>query len=166
MMPNPDHREREEKLERFVHRTLRELPGRRAPRALEQRVLAEIARRAGLPWYRKSFVHWPLAARAGFVTVCAAFVAACIGVVNVATTGSVWVMAGFDPAQFRMVFAPQFLWMENGLAVVHAITGFFEIIGRNIPPLWLYGGLAFIATMYVTLVGLGAAAYKTLCVHR
>ncbi len=166
MIPHSDNREREERLERFVHQTLRELPGRRAPRALEQRVLAEITRRAGLPWYRKDFAHWPVAARVGFMIVCAAFVVACIGAANLAITGSVWMMAGFDPAQFRLAFAPQLLWMENGLAVVHAITGFFEIIGRNIPPLWLYGGLALIATMYVTLVGLGAAAYKTLCVQR
>ena len=36
-----------------------------------------------------------------------------------------------------------------------------ELFNR-IPSLWLYGGLAFVGLMYVTLFGLGAAAYRTL----
>lgn len=146
-------------LERLIHRTLRELPARQAPRSLEQRVLAEVARRAALPWWRKSFTHWPLAARAVFLVLC-------IGVAKLAVMGSVWVMAGFDTAQFREAFADQFAWMQAGLAVVQAITGFFEIIFRNIPPLWLYGGLTLIASTYVTLFGLGAAAYKVIHTRR
>ena len=152
--PNPH-----EKLERALHEALRDLPARPAPRSLEQRVLAEIARRAALPWWRQSFIHWPMAARAVFLV-------ACIGIVKLALMGSVWVMAGFDPAQFREAFTTQLTWLENGLAVVHAVTGSFEIIFRNIPPLWLYGGLAFLAAMYATLFGLGAAAYKTLYAQR
>lgn len=155
MSPTPQNESREQKLERMIHRTLRELPARPAPRSLETRVMAEIARRAALPWWRKSFTHWPLTARALFAV-------ACLGLVKVALMGGVWVMAGFDPAQFREAFAQQFSWMQSGLVVVEAITGFFEIIGRNIPSLWLYGGLAVIATLYVTLFGLGAAAYKAL----
>lgn len=146
-------------LERAIHRTLRELPPRRAPQALEQRVLAEIARRVALPWWRKSFAHWPLVARAAFLVLC-------IGTVKMVLMGSVWVMAGFDPAQFREAFAVQFTWMESGLAVVQAIKGFGEIMLRNIPTLWLYGAAAFIATMYVALFGLGAAAYRTLYAQR
>lgn len=157
MTPSPDPHHREEQLERLIHRTLRELPPRRAPGALEQRVLAEIERRAALPWWRKSFAHWPLGARAVFLLLC-------IGVVKLALMGSVWVMAGFDGAQFREAFAQPVAWMEGALAIVHAITGFSEIVMRNIPTLWLYGGLAFFATMYAALFGLGAAAYKA--IHR
>ena len=156
MNPSP---QRPEDLERFVHRALCELPARRAPRSLEQRVLAEIERRAALPWWRKSFAHWPLAARATFLVVC-------IGVVKFLLLGGVWVMAGFDLAQFRDAFATQFAWMEAGFAVVNAITGSFEIIFRNIPPLWLYGALAIIGSMYAALFGVGAAVYRTLYAQR
>ena len=55
-----------QKLEAAVHRVLRGLPERKAPAGLEGRVLAELARRAALPWWRKSFAHWPAAIRAGF----------------------------------------------------------------------------------------------------
>lgn len=148
-----------DKLERLIHRTLRELPPRRAPHTLEQRVLAEIERRAALPWWRKSFVHWPVAARAAFIVLSA-------GVVKLALLAGVWVMAGFDFAQFRDAFSTQVTWMENGLIVVRAIQDFFDIIVRNIPPLWLYGGLAIIGATYVALFGLGAAAYRTLYARR
>lgn len=159
MTPSPNNPEHEAELERKIHRTLRELQPRPAPRSLEQRVLAEIERRAALPWWRKSFAHWPVAARAVFLV-------GCIGVVKLALMGAVWVMAGFDPAQYREAFAQPFAWMESGFAVVHAIGGFFEIIGRHIPPLWFYGGLGFIAAMYAALFGLGAAAYRAIQAHR
>jgi hypothetical protein len=49
MSPNPENNER--KLERLIHETLRELPARQAPSSLENRVLAELARRTALPWW-------------------------------------------------------------------------------------------------------------------
>ena len=156
MTPSPQNHDN---LERAIHRTLRSLPARPAPRSLEQRVLAEIARRAALPWWRKSFVHWPVPARAGFSVLL-------VGAVKLALMGAVWVMAGFDVAQFREAFAMQFNWMESGFAVVRAIADFFAIMGRNVPTLWIYAGLAFFATMYAALFGLGAAAYKALYADR
>ena len=45
---NPDN------LEQLIDRTLRELPLRRAPRTLETRVLAAIAARQALPWWKRS----------------------------------------------------------------------------------------------------------------
>src|SRR4051794_8580369 len=129
MIPTPDH---DAKLERLIHRTLRDLPSRHAPRSLEQRVLAEIERRAALPWWRKSFAHWPVAARAGFILVSAGFA-------KLAIMLGVWVMAGFDGAQFKEAFAPQFARLDSALLVVNAIGSSFDILFRNIPPLWLYG---------------------------
>jgi hypothetical protein len=151
----PSQPDREKEFERLIHHTLRDLPARSAPRSLEQRVLAEIARRAALPWWRQSFAHWPLAARAVFLV-------ASVGIVKLVLMATVWIMAGFDTQQFRAAFASKVTWMENGLAVVQAVAGVFEIVFRNIPPLWLYGGGAIVATLYVALFGLGAAAYKAL----
>src|SRR5437773_8945657 len=103
MNPSPDH---DERLERVVDRTLRELPPRRAPISLEQRVLAEIARRVALPWWHKSFAHWPVPVRAVFMVVLA-------GVIKLVLIGGVWIMTGFDGAQFREAFATQFTWLES-----------------------------------------------------
>jgi hypothetical protein len=152
MNPSPDP---EQKREQWTRQTLRDLPLRRAPRSLEQRVLAEIERRVALPWWRKSFSYWPMLARAAFVLFCAALA-------RLALMSGVWMMAGFDPAQFRTAFAQPYAWLENGMAVVQAISGFCDIMLRSIPPLWIYSGLVIFAAMYATLFGLGAAAYKAL----
>jgi hypothetical protein len=152
MTPSPNN---EEKLERLIHRTLRELPPRRAPDSLQQRVFAEVQRRINLPWWRKSFAHWPGAAKAAFILLSA-------GAVQLLLMLNGWVKVGVDTSPYKQAVSQQFSWVESGLAIVHAIGGFFEVLFRNIPPLWLYGGLAFFATMYLALFGLGAAAYKVI----
>ena len=43
-----------------------------------------------------------------------------------------------------------------------APTKSLALLGRNMPPSWLDIGLAVGAMLYVTLFGLGAAAYRTL----
>lgn len=151
MTPTPDTHE---KLERLIHRTLRELPARRAPRSLEQRVQAELERRAARPWWHRGFAHWPLPARAAFVVLSA-------GMVKLVLLLATWVAVGFDSTVWRETFAQPIGWMESGLTVIHAIVGFFELMLRNIPPLWLYGGLAFCAVMYGAIFSLGAVAYRT-----
>jgi hypothetical protein len=160
MTPSPDQHE---KLEQLIHRTLRELPPRRAPRSLEARVMAELDRRAALPWWRQNFAHWPVAARVAFLVASA-------GVVKLVLMAVVWTMAGFDNAQFTDAFAPQF-------TVFHAVTDFAGgfvntfantcgAILRSIPLLWVYAGAAAIAAMYAALFGLGATAYRTLYANR
>lgn len=155
MKPLPDPRSSADELEKFVHRTLRDLPARRAPRSLEQRVLAELAHRAALPWWHKSFVHWPVPVRAVFLLASA-------GVVKLVLMATVWAMAGFDAAGLQSAFAQPIAWWESGRTVVNATANFFDVMLRNIPALLLYGGLAFFATMYAALFGLGAAAYRAL----
>ena len=155
MNPHSDPRKSPEQLEQLVHRALRELPARRAPRSLEARVMAELSRRAALPWWRKSFVYWPVPARAVFLL-------ASLAVVKLVFMATVWAAAGFDTAEMQSAFAQPVAWWSSAQTLLHATTNFFEVILRSIPPLWLYGGLAFIATMYAALFGLGAAAYKLL----
>jgi hypothetical protein len=149
----------EQKLERLLHQTLRELPARRAPRTLEERVMAEIARRAALPWWKQNFAHWPMAARIGFMVASAGFA-------KVAIMLAVWITGGFSAAHFHEVFATQYAWFD-ALAVVGAALRDFVVATINgIPPLWLYGGLAVVAALYMALFGLGAAAYRTLYTSR
>ena len=59
--PEPDP------LTAWTHATLRSLPNPTAPATLAGRVLAELARRERLPWWRRDFVCWPRPARLTFV---------------------------------------------------------------------------------------------------
>lgn len=149
----------DDRLERLIHRTLRELPPRRAPRSLEARVLAEIQRRAALPWWRKSFAHWPVAARAAFIVLSIAGAAASVAALF-------WVSGGLSLQPVQDAFRVHFAWLDSVRTVFTAIINFFEIIARNVPVLWLYGIVGFVTATYFALFGLGAAAYRALRPHR
>ena len=156
MKPSPGN---DEKLERLIHRTLRDLPRRRAPGTLEARVLAELERRAALPWWHKSYAYWPLPVRCTFLIGSA-------GLAKVVLMAVVWVMAGVDSTSFTDAFAPQFAWMQTGVSLFASVREFFAVMLHCIPSLWLYGIVAFVAAMYAALFGLGATAYRLLYANR
>jgi hypothetical protein len=145
-----------EDLEKFIHQTLRALPERRAPRSLEARVFAAIAARQALPWWRQSFTHWPLAARGAFLVVSAVLAAALLA----------WFFRTSGQVESGSLLAGPLAMV----AKIHAISGgvgaFLAVVMRSIPSLWLYGALAFVATMYAAFFGLSAAAYRSFFAQR
>ncbi len=152
-MPMNKHTDSERKLEQVLSQVLRDLPLRRAPASLESRVIGELERRATLPWWRASFTSWPVAARVGFVLTCAALIAATI-------LGGVSAYVGdrsFDQASAALLSL-----VHPFLTVISSAGGLVALLVRVIPPLWLYGGLGLGIFLYMTLFGLGAAAYRTL----
>jgi hypothetical protein len=142
-----------QKLEQVLHQALSGLPPRRAPSTLEARVTNELARRASLPWWRASFANWPVGARVMFVLVCAGLVAATI-------LGGVSAYLG--DRSFDEVSAALLAWAHPFLTVVSSAGGLVSLLLHVIPPAWLYGILGVGTFLYVTLFGLGAAAYRTL----
>lgn len=136
-----------------VNRMLRELPRRRAPAALESRVLAELARRAALPWWRLGFAHWPSAARM-------AFLAACSALVGCTVLGVPWGLSRLPAVHGALLRG-----MEPAIAAMSDAAGVTALLLRVIPPLWFYGTMAAAAALYATLFALGAAAYSTLYRH-
>jgi hypothetical protein len=143
----------EQKLEQVLHQALSGLPPRRAPGTLESRVANELARRALLPWWRASFASWPVSARVMFFLVCAVLAAVTI-------LGGVSAYLG--DRSFAEVSAVVLSWAHPLLTVLSSADGLVALLVHVIPPLWLYGILGVGAFLYVTLFGLGAAAYRTL----
>lgn len=146
-----------EQLERLVHAELRALPPRRAPRTLESRVLAAIEARNAVPWWHKSWSYWPTPVKAAFGTVSSGFaVAAVVGLTLLGRAPQA------DALTHRVAER-----VDAFSALLALGTWTVEFTGRvlgGIPALWLYGGVALIATLYATCFGLGAVAYRTL--HR
>jgi hypothetical protein len=143
------------RLEQFVHQELRSLPPRKAPATLESRVMAAIEHQAAVAWYHKSWSYWPAAVRAGFLGFATALSGAAIAAFYLmgqgAETGALTAAAG---ERFAGV-----------LAVIHVFRWMAAYAGEtiaSIPPLWLYGGVAFVGALYATFFGLGAAAYRAL----
>ena len=137
------------KLERLVDRALRALPVRLAPLDLELRVFEELARRAVLPWWRRSFIQWPRTARVLLLSVCTALCALTIlgGARIVVNLG-----AALRPARE----------LDRALALLSTSKDVVATLVGAIPPMWIYEGLALAAVLYAVLFGLGAAAYRTL----
>jgi len=140
-------------VEQLVHRELRDLPVRRAPRTLEARVLAAIEHRASIPWYHKSWSHWPAGLRAAFVGVGTGITAAAVAAFYLLAQGA---ESGALTAAASEKFSALTALYNIGVWAV-------DFTGRSlgsIPPLWLYGGLSVLAALYAACFGLGAAAYR------
>jgi hypothetical protein len=130
--------------ERRLHQVLRRLPDRPAPRTLERRVAAELARRAALPWWRRSYVAWPTWLRGTFLALAALAAAALV--------------AGPDRAFTEL--ARHIEWLAVLRSVGGSIASSVRDVANAIPAPWLYGALAIIAALYAALAGIGMATYR------
>lgn len=148
-----------EQLEKMVHSALRSLPDRRAPATLEARVRAAIEAQAAIPWWHQAYAYWPAPVRVAFLVLCA-------GMAGLLVYAGMALQADVDSAQFNGVLAPLLNWGGRIVAVARGLADFIALVGRNIPTLWLYGAVAFVAGLYAMLFGLGATAYRTLWAHR
>ena len=145
--------ESDEALQRLLDRTLRELPPRRAPASLEARVFNELERRAALPWWRRSFMHWPAPARIAFLVISGALVTL------------VFAGGATAVASLRTLLesgAPSFAWAHQIAAFMVSAGNLITLLARTLPVTWLYQGIVGCAVLYAVLFGLGAAAYRTL----
>ena len=157
-----------EKLELFVDGVLRKQPLRRAPPALEARVLARLqaplldqsagelrAVRNDAPWWRRGFAHWPLVARV-------AFLLASYGFVRIALAGVMYLVAAVRSGEVAGAASPTMTWLHVAGSVLAAATDAVTSVAGAIPPYWLYGAAALGVAFYVALFGLGTVAYRTL----
>jgi hypothetical protein len=143
--------ESERRIERAIDQALGELPLRKAPAALEARVLAELSRRIALPWWRCSFAAWPQIARIGFVLVS-------IALVGLALVGGVWAVENLGSPALGALSTPA----ARHLLALLTVAGQLASLGHIVPAHWLYEGLAASVLLYALLFGLGITAYRTL----
>jgi hypothetical protein len=143
-----------DRLEASIHRVLRKLPDRKAPLSLEARVLAELGRRASLPWWRKSFAHWPAAVRAGF------FAGTCLAAALV--VAGLFVL-GRSPGARELTagVTTSYAWIAIARDVASSAGYKVRALAASIPPFWLYGGAATLALCYAAAAAAGAA-YRAL----
>jgi hypothetical protein len=142
-----------------MHRVLRGLPDRKAPSGLETRVLAELARRAALPWWKKSFAHWPSAVRISFFVLSA--LAAAALVVGLFVLGN-------SPLAHATVggISSSFGWFVVARDIAVAAGDKVRMLLASVPPFWLYGASALLAIGFASVAALGAATFRALSVTR
>jgi hypothetical protein len=150
-------------LEQLVDRALRDQPTPSAPRSLSLRVLAEIERRAALPWWQRSYTHWPLPVRAGFVALSAAVIVASL-------SWTVWPNLARAAAALLAPAGGVFAVLQGAAASVLFTGGLFNHAGKAIlgsfSPGFLYAGVLGLGALYALLAGLLALTYRNLYVTR
>lgn len=144
------------KLERFVGEVLKRQPLRKAPATLEARVFAALEERAAKPWWRESFLHWPIAARIVFLL-------GSFGVVKLALMAVMWLVTDSRSAP---VVTQSLTWYEHSASLLSSLGGLLSTLVHSIPPHWLFIGIAVTTMLYVALFVLGATAYRTLYVNK
>ncbi len=141
--------------EQPVHQLLRSLPERSAPTTLEARVLAAIAARAALPWWRRPVTQWPSLWRGLFLCV-----SLLIGAAGV--TGFFLLHRhGATATATALHVGP---WLET-LTIGHAFVTIghaLHLVGEALPSLlprdWVLGAAAFYAAVILMIFG----AYRML----
>lgn len=152
--------EEQTKLERLITENCRTQPLRSAPVALQQRVFAELAQRAALPWWRKSFAHWPTPIRVAWLLVS-------VAVAPIMLNLTLWLSGQLAAAHS---VARPLSWLENFAAFIsfmHSVSNY--VVGsvwQHIPATLLYGGIVAVLTMYGLLIALGTVAYRTVYAAR
>jgi hypothetical protein len=141
----------EDRLERLLDDALRTLPAKPAPRTLESRVLGELARLASQPWWRRSFVHWPAAARVAWVTACGVLI-------GITLLGGPWTTA----VGSLQGTGTTSTWIRHAAMTTGTVANLLASLADAIPAGWVLPGLAMAALLYAFLFGLGAAAYRLL----
>lgn len=144
-----------DQLEARIHAVLRQSPQPLAPRTLEARVLGEIARRATLPWWRHSFSHWPTPARL-------AFVLSSLGLLALAVLGTARALGLAGAHEIESFLLPGWEWVQSLQVASRTLIELGQSWLPSVSTPWLYGGLAVVAGLYATLIGLGATAYRLL----
>jgi hypothetical protein len=126
---------------------------------MEVRILAELSRRAALPWWRRSYAYWPAAVRAAFFVASAVAAALLVsGLVALGRSTGAQDLAGG--------VAQPFAWFGTARDMIASISANFRGLIAAIPPVWLYGGIGAIAFCYAALAAISAAAYRALSFGR
>lgn len=146
-----------QQLEQFVNKYCRQQPLRTAPATLQARVMRELQARAALPWWRKSFVHWPLWSQALFVM--AALIAAKLLLMLADRIGGHWLVSTGAAARSSTLVQN----VSTIATVSHDVST--QLFGMIPMPL-VYGAVFVIAMLYLVLFGIGVTTYKTLYAAR
>jgi hypothetical protein len=144
-MDTPEQRE----LEKFIDLQLKKLPEREAPENLVTNVLAAIAAREGLPWWKQPFTSWPRNTQALlFAALSLAFAAV--------------VYAASHPAEALSTGAigqrvSAFAWIGRAFETFGNVT---LLVVRALPWQWLVAFLVVCLAMYAACVATGFALYR------
>jgi hypothetical protein len=147
---NPDY---QTKLEAAIDRELKGLSELTAPETLSRRVMAAIARRATVPWYRSAWQNWPAHLRIpAFALLIVFFGSLCFGAwklphTELATAGATKVSSWF-------------LGLTSLWNALNAVVGVFVLAFKQLGTGLIAAIVGAIVLAWVMCIGLGTACVR------
>ena len=148
-----------ENWEETLDAELKLLPDLPAPDTLIPRVMAALAAEACLPWYRRTWWTWPLAARVLSVAVLSALWGSLAWVAWHTGDNHVLAGAGDQVGGWLAPFRPA--W-----TVLNSVVNALALVLRQGGSWLLFGAVAFAVIMYLSCVGLGTVFYRVAIKNR
>lgn len=143
----------EQKLAHVVDKLCKQQPLRKAPTDMYARVMREVQLRKSLPWWRKSFLHWPLMMQALFV------VAALLTAKGALMLGS-WFDA--NAVATAKTITQESSLVQGSSALLSISNHLSSLFAHIVPSSWMYLAVLSVGAIYLVLIGVGVATYKTL----
>jgi hypothetical protein len=147
------------RLEQIITSGLRRQPTLKAPASLQARVLAELARRAALPWWHRSFRQWPMMMQIAFVLTA-------LGAVRLTLSVTAWSDAGRAATQIAAPVRGQLSLVETLGSLWVSFGSLVGNLGRtllhHVPSVWLVVAAFVAVSMYAMLAGIGVTIFRTL----
>ncbi len=143
-MDTPEQRE----LEKFIDQQLKKLPEQDAPENLVANVLAAIAAREKLPWWKQPFTSWPRNTQA---LLFAALALVFAGVVYLVRPAEVIGANAIGES------VSSFAWIGRALETIANCT---LVVLRLLPWQWLVAFAVVCLAMYAACVATGFALYR------
>jgi len=147
----------ERQLEQFIGAVLGQQPLRQAPATLETRVLQELALRSSKPWWLQGFSRWPWAARLLFLPLG-------LGLVRLSFLTTAGLVSLWQTLQRSSPASSAQAGLQTLGSLGQAVQMLGNMVTRDIPQVWIYGGAGLALLLYAAMFGLGAAAFRTLVV--
>lgn len=143
----------DKELEQQISKLVRNQPLRRAPKTLQAGVWTQL-RAANMPWWRRSFRHWPLLARGALIMVC----------LMIATGHLTQLQMSGAAREFGplLLLNGSVTWFERLSEWMQTLFDFITLLMRHAPASWWSAGALLLGMSYALLALLGAAGYRVL----
>lgn len=143
----------EKQLEELIHRALKQLPDLSAPETLLHRVMLEVHARARQPWWKRSWLGWPL----GIQLLSLAMLLPSAGLVSY-LIGAAW-----DGVNGTSISARISEWLANYapiLETVKTLSNALLVLARQVGQPLLFFALGSSLLIYFACVGLGTVCLR------
>jgi hypothetical protein len=150
-----DPRKHDEPLAAWTDHALKQLPARPAPATLAPRILAALARRRALPWYRTPWFNWPR----HFQVLSAVLAAAVVGVglwLILPHTDAVTLASAKQAAGNLEIVRP----VSVTASILGTLGNAFLLVVKSLNTWVLAGLLGAFALVWSTTLGLGTACWR------